>query len=128
MKLVYIAAPFDKKGEAALVKSQLEEAGIAVISTWVADKRVQVSPGSRLDSEIIRTEAVRDRIALDHCTILLYLADLRPSTSGGMDFELGYAYARGKAVYVVGEADNIFAHLPGIRHVTLSEFLEEVGA
>ena len=39
-------------------------------------------------------------------------ATLRSSSRGGRHFEMGYAYAKGKIIYVVGPKENVFHHLP----------------
>lgn len=44
-----------------------------------------------------------------------------PPFTGGHHFELGYAVALGKQVYIVGRGTSLFHHLPGIIHVASAE-------
>lgn len=71
-----------------------------VVSTWhdLADS----ADGTRIEA------AIRDLRELDQCDAVLVITHDCEAVPGGMHFEAGYAYAKGKQIYLLGPSVNIF--------------------
>lgn len=50
-----------------------------------------------------------------------------PSTKGGMWWEMGYAYARGKSVITVGPNEMLFCKIAHLHFDTWQGFLDGIG-
>ena len=109
---MYIAAPYQKRDQAARVMELLEENGISVTSRWLK------SPDEMTD------EFARQDLADIECADLLLAlnyAEFENSGTGGRHVELGYALALGKAVLLVGNVSNIFHTLSIIHRIDESD-------
>lgn len=124
MKL-YVAARYEDIRDARAIASALRGAGHEVLASWLrgdpANTYDAMTPTTKAD------EARRDLAEIDACAgFVKYQSDAR-TTTGGAHFETGYAVAKGKRVFVVGEAGNVFHHLPDVAVfpsvVPLIEFL-----
>ncbi len=115
---IYLAASFASQAEMRELARQLNLQGHIVTSTWI----FQVEPG--LDVDTIRDNP---SAAIDHAHADLWginQSDLvavftdKPSTTGGLNVEFGYALGRGKTVVLVGKPQNVFQadvhRFPGI--------------
>lgn len=111
---VYVAALFDRKGEAAAVAAVLRQRGFGVVSTWHDDSDTEAIPA--------RAEAVAlmDVCQVQNADALLVLAMPLGAmfNGGGHLFEVGLAVGLDLPVAVVGERSCIFYHLcPPIMNV-----------
>ena len=92
-----------------------------VTSRWLAGGHTGGSIGDK------RRYAEEDLRDIDRANMIvvfeLPIGDAEPST--GKAVELGYAYAQGKRVILVGEKRSVFHYLHGIEHyASVEEFLE----
>ena len=99
---LYIASRFENK---EWIRNYIRTlpSKYTVVSTWhdLAD----TEDGARLDA------ARRDLRELDECDAVVVVTTNCELTPGGLHFEAGYAYARGKKVYRIGNCVNIFYDL-----------------
>ncbi len=111
MKL-YLAHNFSAREWLPTVVAQLEEMGHKVTATWIWDDS-HTNGGTKLDSALVDLE---DIVRAD---VLVFFVDQYGPTPGqGKYFELGYAYAEGKRIILVGEEDRcVFYSLPTIERV-----------
>jgi nucleoside 2-deoxyribosyltransferase len=106
---IYIAAKYARRYELRLVAEQLREMGHECTSQWIdngEESKGQTDAALMDIADVMRADAV------------LFIAEPYRSqnTGGGRYFELGYAYASGKAIYIVqpGELfETVFHALPG---------------
>ena len=101
---------------------QLQERGYTVVSSW---HRRNESGETPADIGLIDARELQD------ADLVIVCADLSPSSSGGMWWEMGAATAWGKHVVVIGAmgACNVFAHLPKVRrYPTWEAYLEALDA
>lgn len=98
MKL-YIASRFKNKGFIRLWLKALPER-YEVVSTW--HNLEDSADGSRTEA------ARRDLRELDECDAVVVITQDCELVPGGMHFEAGYAYAKGKKIYLLGPCVNIF--------------------
>lgn len=106
--LVYIAAPWQMKTQAATRRMLLEASGIEVLARWIdlgAFAR-DSDEGARLCLEDIgRAGAV----------LLINPPEWESRGTGGRHVECGVALAQGKPVVVWGIRSNTFHQLPAVR-------------
>lgn len=135
MKL-YLAGPYAARDRLAeRVVPLLQERGHTVQAGWLGGTRpiTPSSLGAALgqSTETVRMYAAADFADIDACEGLVmltagYLSDLwgTPDAllhTGGRHVEVGYALARSKPVYVVGEPENVFER-------TLCQVVPDLGA
>lgn len=106
---IYIAAPFQLRDEAQHLMTLLELDGHVVTSQWLRiDDMPDTDASARMDLEDIdRADAL----------LLLNPAEWRTDGTGGRHVEFGYAYAKGKTLFVVGARTNVFHYLEPV-HLT----------
>lgn len=100
---VYIAAPFQLRNRAQLLRSGALSLGLISTARWLD-----------VDAEDWNDEwARKDLDDLDRAKVLLLLNPEEWATegTGGRHVELGYAIARKKAIVLLGARTNIFHHL-----------------
>ncbi len=129
---VYLAAAWSRRREIKLIADQLDTIpGIRVRAHWLNE-----SPKSkpRDPFKFCQQRAQIDVRDVRNADILIRFTDdlqrkfvpARLATGARM-FEMGYAYALGKKIVVVGGHQPIFDYLPGIIHIndleTLKSFL-----
>lgn len=107
---VYLAHNFAAREWLPTVVAQLTEAGHESTGRWISD-----------DTHIGVSEhaACADLNDIDRSSCLVLFVDQYGSTPGkGKYVELGYAYAQGKRIILVGEdTRNVFYSLPGVERV-----------
>lgn len=108
---VYVAARFERQAEARDLAQELVDHGYRVTSRWL------FVDGLKMGTDQAATWAQKDLEDLDAADAVVALSDEVPGR-GGKDFELGYAYARGKRCVVVGPPMHVFHHLPHVVRVT----------
>lgn len=134
---IYIAAPFAARVIAASIANELEEAGHEVTSTWlngtrgISEETVGISPSST--DEEVEAHAQGDLNDIDRSDDVLHLTGNYVSSqydfptewlhTGGRHVESGYALARGKAVHILGDPENVFARAFAFRHDSVEDFI-----
>lgn len=104
---IYLAAPYGWRLEMARYKFELLQDGHACTSRWVDG----IHPyGTNPE------EAQQDLYDVDKADTLVLFTD--GESAGGRHVEFGYALARGKTLYLVGEAENLFHQLAAARFAT----------
>lgn len=136
---IYVAAPWACRVLAGDIASQLEEVGHEVTSTWLNSTRgiSEATVGISADStdEEVEEHAQGDLNDIDRSDVVLHLTsnfclsqvgELPEAWlhTGGRHVESGYAIAKGKAVHILGQPENIFARAFAFRHDSVSDFLE----
>lgn len=117
---VYIAAPYEWRAYAQLLQPQIEKLGCVVLAAWLHTQNPESSAEARIDL---------DDIDAADAIIVLNPPGMERSGTGGRHVELGYALGRGKHVFLVGEATNVFHHLSTIVRVpTHDQLLDAIAA
>lgn len=107
---IYLAHNFAARSWLPSVVAQLTEAGHESTGRWITDdSHVGVSQHA----------ACVDLLDIDKSNcFVLFVSQYGPTPGKGKFVELGYAYAMGKRIILVGEEnDNVFYALPGIERV-----------
>jgi hypothetical protein len=102
----YIASRFKNKDLVKEVAKHLFDVGVATTQRW---------PNEAEGCTPVEA-ATRDIEDMDESNCLMLLTEGCESVPGGMHFEMGYTYAQGKPVYVVGPKVHVFCHLPDVKH------------
>lgn len=107
---IYLAASWSQRERMArLARTMFREFGIEVRARWLDVEFAASLPAD----EVARQEARNDIEDIAAADAFVLLTDYESST-GGMHFETGYAYAIGKPVFIVGKRTMVFHHLPSI--------------
>lgn len=106
---VYIAAPFNDRDLAKLLRSKMAQVGIDCTSSWIDLHHTN----DAVDDATKQKEAHQDLFDIHRARYFVLLPG--QSVSGGKWVELGYAYGRGKRIIVHKDAvQGIFCNLDGI--------------
>lgn len=100
--IVYIAGRFSKRETFRKYRASLEIQGYEVRCRWLDQVR---------DAESHEIEKIMQRDIEDIDASDVVIVDGELSSKGGMLFEMGYAYAKGKRVYLIGDLAMGFAKL-----------------
>ncbi len=100
--IVYIAGRFSKREVFRKYRASLEIQGYEVRCRWLDQVR---------DAEPHEIEKIMQRDIEDIDASDVVIVDGELSSKGGMLFEMGYAYAKGKRVYLIGDLAMGFAKL-----------------
>jgi|GEM_PF-2302089 len=127
---IYLSARMSRQEEMRAARGFLEEAGydfsggypaIIVCSRWLDEPFIPNAPTFEACAHKI---AFRDICDIDDCdTLVRFADDLTIETvpaswaTGGRMWEMGYAYAKGKRIIVVGGHQSVFDWLPSVDHV-----------
>lgn len=104
---VYLAARFERQAEIRGYAEAFAKAGLVVTSRWLSWPH-----GLAVGNPDLAYEAAKmDRADVDKATACVFFLD-NVLGRGGKDWELGYAYAKGKGIYLVGPPQNVFHYLP----------------
>jgi nucleoside 2-deoxyribosyltransferase len=107
MKKVYLAARFPLKGDMEVYANRLKEDGHEIVASWVYGGE------NCLSNEDIAVLDLKDIDRSD--TLVLFTSPKGTAAPGGGRFvEFGYALAKGKKTYVVGEKENVFTWHPDV--------------
>lgn len=113
----YLAARFARRGELRGYALELIRRGYPVVSDWLYHPRDDDADLAH-DEAAMAAEADLAHVAAADALIAFTepSGDDAPAgaSRGGRHVELGYALARGKLVFVVGPAENVFCHLYGV--------------
>jgi nucleoside 2-deoxyribosyltransferase len=108
---IYIAGPFDQRPYLRRVRERLWAMGYEVTARWLDEP---AKPPYMLQEAFERQTAIKDFCDISESDLLIL--DLRrPSTTGGRLVEFGFALAKLKAIYLIGEAESIFFRLADMR-------------
>ena len=126
---LYLAAAWSRKEEIREIAEELNAIpGIKVGARWLFEP-----PSSKDAFKFRRRRAIYDRDDVRRAnTLVRFTDDLTHPTvparlaTGARMFEMGYAYALGKKIIVVGGYQPIFDYLPGIVHVYDVEELKKL--
>lgn len=138
---IYLAAPFAARPLAQEIGEWLTIAEHEVTSSWFKSTR-EITEGTLgattdLDHDSVVEHAQGDLNDIDAADLLVMLTAqfcmtrmpqvapellIKSFYSGGRFVEAGYAMARGKAVHIIGEPENIFARAFSYQHADIKEF------
>jgi nucleoside 2-deoxyribosyltransferase len=118
---IYLAGAWSRREEILRVADRLRQEGINITSNWLTEEEKMPSTNKE---KFLRERAYIDLGDVDRADALVRFADI-PRTrkvaksliSGARMFEMGYAKAKGKTLYVVGGKQNVFDFLDGVVHV-----------
>lgn len=120
----YLAARYSRWQEMRQVAERLEAMGHMITSRWVQGQH-QCNDDQLLNSPEwaikIANDDLEDLWKADQ--LILFTDPIRTATRGGKQVELGYAMALGLKIYIVGEPENVFQHLPHLTQVANVHFL-----
>ena len=110
MAIVYIASKFALKDKVVeLYKALMEYGHVVTIIWWQWEGKQSLKDLS--DDEFygdyrIKFIKKRDLFGIDECDVFVLLSDENDYMSfNGANFEMGYATAKGKKIYVIGKLD-----------------------
>lgn len=109
MTTIYLAGRFTRKDELATYANDLEALGYTVTSRWLTGTHDATTEHALTDADLARF-AREDLEDIDAADWLIFFAETPDAgyMSGGRHVEFGYALAKGKSVYVIGPAENVF--------------------
>lgn len=123
---IYLAASWSRRREIQLVAVKLVQREFKVTSGWLY-REIAPESAALMDLEdvgradtLVRFSDAGVVLPADSLTVHFSLA------TGARHFEMGYAYATGKRMIVVGGRQNIFDSLPYIEHVKDEEELWKI--
>jgi hypothetical protein len=120
----YFAASYTKKGSMRAARNVVEALGHEVTSRWIDGQVVMPDADSEKQCVEAALTALQD---INECDTVVVFTD-KPSTTGGLHVELGYAYAIRKKIVVIGPIRNVFMALPNIMHFEdWNAFLSSLG-
>lgn len=108
----YLAAPYSTKATMRAARNVIVAMGHEVTSRWLDG--LGANPMADTEAACIE-EAITDFQDINECDTVVVFSD-KPSTTGGRDVELGYAYGIRKKIVVIGPIRNVFMALPNIMH------------
>jgi nucleoside 2-deoxyribosyltransferase len=120
---LYVAGSWLRRKELLKKAKLLEAAGFIVTSRWLT-----THDGS--DPKYLAACAREDLEDIDKADGILLFTQTKEDgyTTGGRFVELGYAYAKGKAIAIVGPRENVFCHLDIEQFDTFEEALKAFDA
>ena len=115
----YLAAKYDKRAELLPVAALLMLAGHEVTSQWL----MGTHKGSSNEEKVEYALTDLNQIADCETFVLFNLPVFEAEQSSGRNVELGYALAKNKAIYIVGDGSCIFYTLADRYFADLSDFI-----
>lgn len=107
MAKVYLAGPYSDRLQLARYAFELLSDGHAITSRWLLGAHAYGADPKEAQADLDDVQA---------CDTLILFTD--GSSPGGRHVEFGYALARGKLLYLVGEESNLFHTLTAARFQT----------
>lgn len=105
--MIYLASRYQRKDEMAINAQLLRNMGHKICSRW-----------HDIEPDYINA-ALIDINDINKCNMIVMFTEdkdnLPKSNTGGRHFELGYAFAKRIETIIIGEVENAFHLLPGIR-------------
>lgn len=105
---IYTAARYARREEILEYAKRLSAAGHIVTARWVNGDE---------EGKTLEDVAVMDFEDVFAANMVLVFTDPKGSsqTGGGRHTELGLGYALGKQIWIVGEREQVFHHLPDVK-------------
>jgi nucleoside 2-deoxyribosyltransferase len=127
---IYLAAAWSRREEISTIAEKLRNLGVEITSNWLTEETT-FDPKSGGREKFLRDRAYIDLNDIDRADALVRFTDVYIDRethksqqlvpihliSGARMFEMGYAKAKGKTLYVVGGKQNVFDRLDGVVHV-----------
>lgn len=114
----YLASRYSRRAELCRYRDMLVSMGQEVTTRWL-DGDYPTDPNGR---SLVAPDEVRAKVAAEDMADVLaadvFVAFTEPARNdgrGGRHVEFGIAVASGKRLVVIGEAENVFYMLPGVR-------------
>jgi nucleoside 2-deoxyribosyltransferase len=125
---IYLAAAWSRREEISCVADRLRAVGIEITSNWLTEESALQTQATE---KFLRDRAYLDLNDVDRADALVRFTDVYIDRethksqqlvpihliSGARMFEMGYAKAKGKTLYVVGGKQNVFDRLDGVVHI-----------
>lgn len=118
---IYIAAPYPERLKAKDWALVLVSKGHRVTARWVMEEEDSPDP---VDQARYVVKNIDDIMAAD---VLILMTGYRGDRSwtGGRHWETGFAWARGKQVWICGPRESVFHHLTTVNQIdSIEEFPE----
>lgn len=112
---VYLAGAYSRRVEIAEYARALELVGYTVTSRWLDGTHDYDGTEDAYGKHLKRAAWARiDLDDIDRAQMVVVFGETGPTPRGrgGRHVEYGYALARGKTLFVIGNRDNIFHDLP----------------
>ena len=111
---VYIAGAYSSQERFKRCAAQLASVGIECTSGWLnEDPNGEAEKAATRDPSMGASFASADLVHVRNAHVFLCFTD-KPSTTGGLHVEFGYALAEGLLPVIVGPVLNIFMALPSV--------------
>lgn len=104
---IYLASLYSEMPRMVAWRDFLVDAGHVVTSQWIDGAEINKSRGAAATMDLADVDRA-------DCLILMTLPLGTMFKGGGRCVEFGYALAKRKLTIIVGEAENIFCHLPQV--------------
>lgn len=127
-KHVYLAAKYARKEELKKYQKDLEAKERVCTSRWLTETHPPDVKMADLSDLFNRETAIQDLQDINSSDAMVFFAEdqHKQPPRGGRHVEFGYALACGLEIYVIGEKENIFHHLPYVKHYeSWAEFAEK---
>lgn len=135
----YLAAPYAAREQVFHYARDLVRLDFDVTASWIEELH-EINDGTigaakDLHPEEVARHALTDLDDIERCDLLVVFTgnfiegfgyDAALLHSGGRHVETGYALAKGKPVFVVGEPENVFHRLPQV--TVVGSWMELLGA
>lgn len=108
---IYIAAPFPLKNRAINLMRDLTAQGFEITSRWLF-KETKMSDSVEENKGFATTDL--EDVVKSHIFLLLNPPEWINAGTGGRHTELGFSFAIGKPIYILGVRSNVFHSLDGI--------------
>lgn len=115
----YIAGKYADRERIAKFAEEVRAKGHEVSSSWLQETYAPNVQMAELGTPTMREMAIKDCKEIQGSTafVLFTEKDTTPTCRNGRLVELGFALGSGyREMHLIGPAENIFCHLPCIRH------------
>ena len=130
MSKFYLAARYARRDELKGYAAALEAIkGVEVTSRWLQEEAPLDSNMGDHKIEFYKDTAAIDIEDIDRAHAVVFFSEdpLVGVPRGGRHFEMGYAHAKGKSVYVIGVKENVFHYRARVYHYdTFEKFLKVI--
>ena len=129
MSKFYLAARYARRNELREYREILQQHGAIVTSNWLNETSPLDGNLNNEKEEFYVHTANVDLQDIDAADALVFFSEdpLVGVPRGGRHFEMGYAHAKGKSVYVIGVKENVFHYRARVYHYdTFEKFLKAI--
>ena len=123
MTHVFLSAPYSRKEQIRRVAQECENVGAEVISDWHLEPYSPNMTLTDVPDSFLSSTACKDFHQVRCCHVFIFFAEssTTPTVRGGRHVEFGMALCSDCEIWVIGEKENIFHHLPNIIHFANEE-------